>query len=390
MIHRALSGHSVLDSLVRESISNETPVLLLVNDPQRSTRTRSVLRILFKLLRRWDVEIRFRALVATGTHRFSESERREFERSTFDGCGLKLETLAWHVAEEEHQLVEMGGVRVHRLLAESRQVLPIGSVEPHYFAGFTGPHKTVTIGCLSFEDIERNHAAALEPGSDILKLDDNPIHGGVVHILDQLTAAGKRICAIGQVVVGENVVACAAGAPLSVLDALRPVAERIYHRWIEQPADIVRLRVPPPLGRSLYQADKAIKNNHRAVRDGGGIVLEAGCEEGIGQDAFCALLRKSHDHASALRLIRSNGYRLGDHKAVRLRHLMDPVCRDVHLVLVAPGLSNRGMAGTGLQVFPSPEDAISSLSRTLTGPICRGLIVDDAAMLTVSARRERP
>jgi len=355
VIDQALSDSPELDHLVRESASSDTAALIVVNDPQRSTRTRSVLLALFKYLSQRELKVRFRVLIATGSHRFSESQRRAFERDTFGACELNLETPVWHLADEDCDLVEIDGFRLHRLLAESRCIIPIGSVEPHYFAGFTGPHKTVTIGCLAYQDIEQNHSAALDQASDILKLDDNPVHVGIVDILNQLTATGKHIGAIGQVVFDECVIACSVGAPLAVLDALRPTAERIYHRWIDQPADIIRLRVPPPLGRSLYQADKAIKNNHRAVRDGGGIVLEAACEEGIGQDAFCSLLRSSHDHASAMGLIRLKGYRLGDHKAVRLRQLMDKAHRDVHLMLVTPGLSNQGNGGHESGGLPHPR-----------------------------------
>ncbi|MFQ5412812.1 MAG: lactate racemase domain-containing protein [Phycisphaerae bacterium] len=385
-IHHTLSACSRLDRLVQGSVSDSTPILIIVNDPQRSTRTRSALNGLAQWLRERDLRPEFRVLVATGTHRFSESRREEFVRSIFDNCGLNVLMPEWHDAKDDSRLVMLNGLRIHRRLAECRYILPIGSVEPHYFAGFTGPHKTVTIGCLAYEDIERNHAAALDPESDILKLTGNPIHTGVVDMLARLKTAGKRICAIGQVVLDDRVCACAAGEPLEVLQALRPMAQRVYLRSIDRTADILHLRVPPPLGRSLYQADKALKNNHRAVHDDGGIILEATCEDGIGQDAFCDILRSTRNHAEALSLVRERGYRLGDHKAVKLRHLLDPARRNVRLALVAPGLPNRELADMNLEALPTPEEALSSLIHRLTGPIRRGLIIEDAAMVTVTSK----
>ncbi len=327
---------------------------------------------------------RFRAIVATGAHRFSAEQRREFEQAVFTECGLSIEQVAWHDASDPDSLVEVAGVRMHRWLAESRFLLPIGSVEPHYFAGVTGPHKTVTIGCMSREDIEHNHAAALSPSSDILRLRGNPVFDDIAQIVRRLESRGKTICAVGEVVCGDALLAAAAGDPLEVIDALLSTVCRTYVRHVDQPVDVLRLRVPSPLGCNLYQADKAIKNNHMAVRDGGGIVLEAECCEGIGPDAFLDLLRRSCNYAAARRIVAEEGYHLGDHKAVKLRHLMDSVCRGVRVGLVSPHVSRSAIEGTGIEVFGEVESALHWLAGIVTGPQQRGLVIEDAGVLTVT------
>ena len=392
----ALSASRLLPSVLTDATEAGEPVLLCVNDPNRSTLTKPALRALANLVdtipaaksdgrtARPPRGPRFRALVATGTHRFSTQQRQAFEEATFTDSGLSIEEVVWHDATDSSALAEVAGVRMHRWVAESRFLLPIGSVEPHYFAGVTGPHKTVTVGCMSRDDIERHHEDALSPSSDLLCLQGNPVFDGTIDILRSLESSGRRICAVGEVVRGDVLIAAAVGAPTDVLDELLPTVRQVYVRRVAKPVDVLRLRVPLPLGGSLYQADKALKNNHLAVRDGGGILLEADCPEGIGPDAFMTLLRRSDDYAAATRSVSEQGYRLGDHKAVKLRYLMDPACRGVRVALVSPHVSTSDLDSTGIEVFPTLDPAMDWLTKTADGPTANGLIIEDAAMLCVT------
>ncbi len=386
VLRNVLPACEALSELLRSAATSSEPILLAVNDPHRSTQTRPVLAALANRARTAvrSGGLRFRAIVAAGTHRFKAQERREFEHMTFLGCELNIEQIEWHDATDVGSLVEIAGVRMHRAVAESRFLLPIGSVEPHYFAGLTGPHKTITVGCMSREDIERNHEGAMSPASDILCLERNPVHDGIADVLQRLRALGKTICAIGEVVCADSIVAAAVGDPLSVLDELSPCVRDIYVRRISDAVDVLHLRVPLPLGRNLYQVDKALKNNHLAVRDGGGILVEADCFEGIGPDAFMDLLRGSTDYASARQTVLDRGYRLGDHKAVKLHHLMDPACRGVRVAVVSPNLQESDLRDTGIEVFRETQPAVDRLKSTVAGPFARGLIIEDAGMVTVT------
>jgi len=389
ILRKALSGSPVLEPFLTAAASTGEPVLLLVNDGHRSTLTSPALAALAEFLRALPAQPRFRALVATGTHRFGARECQAFEALTFAHCGLQIEAVAWHDVTEAASLVVVNGIRLHRWLAESRFLLPVGSVEPHYFAGVTGAHKTVTVGCMAQEDIERNHAGALAPESDVLRLHGNPVFDGIVEYLGKLQSAGKTICAINEVVRGDELIAAAVGDPLDTLDQLLPTVRRVYVRPIERPADVLRLRVPLPLGRNLYQADKALKNNHLAVRDGGGIVLEADCPEGVGPDAFMNLLRRATDYATARQIIAQEGYRLGDHKAVKLRHLTDRAQRGVHVALASPHVSAPDAESAGMKVFPELAPALDWLAQVVTGPLERGLIIEDAGVTCATPRSHR-
>jgi nickel-dependent lactate racemase len=384
LLRQALRVAEALEPFLKAAATGGEPILLLVNDPHRTTQTRAALNALAEYTRDWPREPRWRALVATGTHLFSAPERRAFEATTFADSALRFEKIFWHDVTAASDLIELCGERLNRWLAESRFLLPIGSVEPHYFAGVTGAHKTVTIGCLSRAGIERNHAGALDPASDVMRLRGNPVYDGVASLVRGLERAGKRICAINQVVRGRGLVAAAAGDPLETLDALLPTVRQVYVGTVPRPVDVLHLRVPPPLGRSLYQADKALKNNHRAVRDGGGILFEAECSEGIGPDAFMELLRRASDHATACRIVEEEGYRLGDHKAVKLRYLTDTAQRGVRVALVSPHISAVDAATAGMRALGTVESALEWLAANVEGPLERGVLVDDAGLVSVT------
>jgi len=227
----------------------------------------------------------------------------------------------------------------------------------------------------------------MSPASEILRLEGNPVHDDTVEILHRLEATGKIVCAIGEVVCGGVLLAAAVGDPIGVLVELFPTVRRIYVRTILEPVDVLRLRVPLPLGRNLYQADKALKNNHLAVRDGGGIILEADCGEGIGPDDFMNLLRGSSDYALAQQIVARRGYRLGDHKAVKLRYLTDPAHRGVHVALVTPHVAESEVTGTGIRVFREVASALDWLSTVVAAPFATGMTIEDAGMITVTPTR---
>lgn len=78
-------------------------------------------------------------------------------------------------------------VEIHPWLADGGPVLLAGSVEPHYFAGFTGGRKSVLPGCCSYRSIEDNHWLACMPGSGPAALEGNPVHEDMMEAADMLS-----------------------------------------------------------------------------------------------------------------------------------------------------------------------------------------------------------
>jgi hypothetical protein len=343
----------VRDALLqaREAVGCRAPDLLLVNDSQRATATAAVLREapgIFDLART-------PVLVATGSHTFGGMARAALQHEM---NGAPLGAWAWHDARAADLApVCASGWQAHPLLAAARTILAVGSVEPHYFAGFSGAHKTLTIGCAAHAEIESNHAGALEPCCRPCRTEGTPVHEGIVRMLQAL-ATGRSLGAVNLFQVGAEVVDAAGGDPLGSLRALEPAVKRAFFQRLPRPADALVVEVTGPLACSFYQAEKGIKNSEWAVRDRGVIVLVAACPQGIGQAAFTRLLREAPTHAAAVERVRRHGYRLGDHKAVRLRYLTDPATRGVRVFVVSAGISAADAALLGVRKAISVSEAL--------------------------------
>jgi nickel-dependent lactate racemase len=230
---------------------------------------------------------------------------------------------------------------------------------------------------MSRASIEANHAGAMSPRAGAMVLEGNPIHEGIVRALATLERGGARLFAINQLVVGGSAVAAWAGSPLRALEDALPAVRSCFAHRVEKPVDVIVAEVHPPLDRDLYQADKGIKNVEAAVRDGGFLIVEAACENGVGIDHFLGLLKEARSYADALAIVERRGYRLGDHKAVRLRALTDT--RAVHVALISPGIDPMLGDALGMAVFADHQSAARWLTERIDVASARGLLVEDAA-----------
>ena len=181
VLREALSGPD--GDLTGFLVSAPSPLLVVVNDATRPTPSAEVLREIRGGLETWEAvpgrELSF--VVATGTHRAALPE----EVSRIFGADLARAHAARifsHDARAQEEMVLLGrtrrgtDVRVNRLLAEAGSVILINSVEPHYFAGYTGGRKSLFPGLAAYETVWANHRLSMEPGSESLVLSGNPVH----------------------------------------------------------------------------------------------------------------------------------------------------------------------------------------------------------------------
>ena len=144
---------------------------LVLNDRNRPTPTALILDHIRKTHPRLMERVK-KVHIATGTHKPpTEDDLRAIlgpDRS------FLREMVHIHEAKDEkaHGYIcttERGtDVRIDRALADQDALLFINSVEPHYFAGYTGGRKSILPGMAAYSTVEQNHSHALSPGSRTL------------------------------------------------------------------------------------------------------------------------------------------------------------------------------------------------------------------------------
>lgn len=298
-----------------EFLSSSERLLVIVNDGTRPTPSSTILDIIGDELEAADA----RFLVATGAHRPpTEDEYRRILGGNYDRFRKRIEA---HNARDRASLVDLGRTRngtpilLNRALLEADRVVITGSVEPHYFAGYTGGRKAFLPGVAGIDTIEANHRLALDPRARALALDDNPVSQDMD---DALSLLPSRVFSIMTVLdKDQGISGCFAGDVRASFGAAARMAASIFGVNLPSRADIVVSVAREPMDLDLYQSQKAIDNGALALADGGILLLVASCREGVGDRAYMELLGSSSGPADALAKIRS-GYRLGYHKAAKI------------------------------------------------------------------------
>lgn len=378
-----LAGAGFLDA-ARRSVEQDRPLTLVVNDTHRPTDTASFIRAIFTLLdadTSVSEKLRCRMLVASGTHAAGSDERTRHENTVTGAFAGRFEQIGWNDADDVSEQIAIGDYRFHRWMGERGLYVACGSTEPHYFAGVTGAHKTLTVGVMARGSIETNHANAMDPRATGLRLSGNPVHEGIVAALDALAATGAELLCLNQLVVGGVAAAAWAGAPLDALEAALPTVRDVFAYRVEQAADVIVASVGAPLDRDLYQADKGIKNTEAALRDGGVLLVEAACHRGVGISHFLDLLRSAPTYNEAMRQVSERGYHLGDHKAVRLRALTDR--RRVRLGILSSNLDPSMEAFLGARIFSDAAAAAAWILAAVGESDASGIWATDAGNITL-------
>lgn len=291
-------------------------ILIIVNDAHRSTPTGE---ILFHLTKQYpDMKADF--IVACGNHPAPSPEElaRIFGRYDLPGDAKVL----IHDSKDQSSLKEIGEIDGHKLqlnkhLFEYDKLVVIGSVEPHYFAGFTGGRKAFLPGLADFDSIRRNHAKAVSMEAQPMALSGNPVAEDMQKFLD---LAGLPDLYSIQAVIGRNhdLIDCFCGDIAESFEQAVELAEKIYSFATNRQFDLVLAELGPPLDRNLYQLQKALENCHAAVRDGGTIVAISKCVEGVGNDEFYHLAGRLQDGETVLSHAGMTRPPMGIHKLSRV------------------------------------------------------------------------
>ncbi|RLF42406.1 MAG: nickel-dependent lactate racemase [Thermoplasmata archaeon] len=303
-----------------EFIEKIKHLLVIVNDATRPTPTPKILEILSsKLLDHPDVKF----IVATGSHKPPTEKGYRFIFG--ENYEVFKENIIVHDSRRNDMIykgISSRGTKilVNPILYEYKNIFIIGSVEPHYFAGYTGGRKSFIPGVSAFKTIELNHSFALNREAKSLALKGNPVHEDMIEIADKIME-GLNVFSLQTVVTNDRkIYAATAGELHASFEKAVPYANEVFSVPFREKGDIVITVAPPPLDINLYQSQKALDNGKLALKENGILILVSKCRNGAGDDTFLKLLSKASKPDEVYEIIKK-GYKLGYHKAAKIAEI---------------------------------------------------------------------
>ena len=301
-----------------EFIEDAKDILFIVNDGTRPTPTAKVLDIIHDKIKDRDVKF----IVATGCHRApTDEELIEIFGEHLDAYRNRIHA---HDSKND-EMVRLGVskngtvMEVNRIGVEAHKIVIIGSVEPHYFAGYTGGRKAFLPGIASYSTIEQNHKLALKMSAQAMALENNPVHEDMEDAIQIIK--DKEIFTIMTVLDRQDrIYAATAGDITASLNSAVNKSHEVFSVEIKEKADIVVAVAPYPMDVDLYQSQKALDNAKLALNPNGILILVSRCRSGVGHDTFVQLLASARDPQDALDKIEKE-YVLGYHKAAKMAEI---------------------------------------------------------------------
>jgi len=260
--------------------------------------------------------------IATGTHRKLNEE--EILR-VLPGNLSKKYRVHCHQCDDSENLSYLGTtqqgtpVYANREYYQSDVKIVVGSIEPHHFMGFSGGMKTAAIGLTGRETIQRNHSMLPDPNARMGLYNDNPMRMDVEEI-------GRMIgvqCALN-VILNDNkrIIHAFWGDPQRVMQAGIPLSLQACQLKVPQEACQFDLVIASaggfPKDINLYQSQKALTNSCLFSKNGGVIILAAGCRDGAGNDKFAQYMQGKTSWQQVLDDFPARPFEIGPHKAYQL------------------------------------------------------------------------
>jgi nickel-dependent lactate racemase len=223
---------------------------------------------------------------------------------------VKRYRVVQHVARDPSTLVEVGknrGVPVElcRAYVEADVRIVTGFVEPHLFAGYSGGAKGVMPGVAGAHIVMSNHGAAnlAHAKASWCVTDGNPVFEQIQSVV---ALCPPQFLLNVTIDTERRITGVFAGEMLHAHQAAVRQAAQQYLAPIRNPYDVVVVtNMGYPADTTLYQSVKGMSVAAEAVREGGAIVLVAGCEEGIGSEDYREGLAEAPTPADLLRQITS-------------------------------------------------------------------------------------
>jgi nickel-dependent lactate racemase len=308
-----------------EISENGKRAVIIVSDTTRPTPTAKLLPPLISELEKggvYDISIIF----GLGIHRRQTEDEK---KKILGGLYGKVRSVEHDVNDCVYIGTTSRGtpVEIFRPLMEADIVVCTGTIEFHYYAGYSGGAKSILPAVSSKKSIDANHAMMLDPKSCAGR-PDGAVRQDIEEAADML-----GIDFILNVVLNgrKEIVFAAAGDHIEAHRKGVEFLDRISKVEVET-ADIII--VSPggfPKDIDIFQSHKALEHVRNAMKEGGSLILVAECREGYGNRVYEEWLKYGRDEV--IEKFRE-GFVMGGHKAALIAALSEKF--DLYLVSSLP------------------------------------------------------
>ena len=282
LIRKALEN-PIKSKRLSDLVTPDSRIAIIVSDVTRPTPTSKLLPPLLEELHLGGIKNENIMIVfALGLHRHQTEE--ESKKLVGEDIYSEIRCIQHDAARCQRIGMTSRGTPVEILeeVMDADIVIGTGSVEFHYYAGYSGGAKSVLPGISSRETIITNHK---------MMIDENAISGRVDGAVRQDMEEAAKIFGLDfilNVVLNskKEIVAAVAGDFIEAHRKGTEIVDSMYKILVE-PSDAVIVSCGGfPKDVNLFQANKALDNATQAVKAGGFIVLVAECAEGIGNQVY--------------------------------------------------------------------------------------------------------
>jgi nickel-dependent lactate racemase len=268
-----------------------------------------------------DYDLKF--IVALGSHRAPMND--EFIQIFGQYCNIYKDRILIHDANNNANLTFLGKTRMNTpvwlnsAIWEADKIIVINSVEPHYFAGFTGGRKSFLPGVAGLETITANHKLSLQPQAKTLALEGNPVNEDMNEIARMVP---RDVFSI-QVVIDDNhkLFSIRYGDIFTSEEQAIEDAKKIFCVPIKEKADIVIALIQEPYDVNFYQSQKGMENAKLTLKDNGIMIVTSKCRKGVGDDEFIKTIASCKSPKEVIEKV-SKDFKLGRHKSAKLAETM--------------------------------------------------------------------
>ena len=299
-------------------------VVVAHSDITRATPNERLLPVLLAELeaagvRREDITL----LNALGTHR--QQTPAELRQMLGDSVVEKYCCLQ-HDANDDANLVSLGEtsfghpVRISRTLLDADFKILTGFIEPHFFAGFSGGPKGVLPALAGAESVLTNHGYRMisDPKATWGVCEGNPIWEEMREMALKVSPVFLLNVSLN---VDQQITGVFAGDLLAAHQAGREFVRQNAMVAVNMPYDVVvTTNSGYPLDQNLYQTVKGMSAASQVVRQGGAIVMAAGCADGLPDHGlYASLLAEAGSPDAILEMLARPGFSAQDQWQVQIQ-----------------------------------------------------------------------